>query len=84
MDTNILGLHWKLKISSISDLKNNLKLARDLSAHRSKGSMRLLALSLKHTYTYTWVYQNEKKNTHTWNFIGDVRGSNSKTVKKPK
>lgn len=78
MDANILGVHWKLKISSISDLKNKLKLTRDLSAHRSKGSMHLLALSLSSIHTHTRVYQKEKKNTHTWNFIGDVKGSNSK------
>lgn len=58
MDTNILGVHWKLKISSISDLKNKLKLTRDLSAHRSKGSMRLLAL--KHTHIQGFIKKKEK------------------------
>lgn len=64
MDTNILGVLWKLKISSISDLKNKLKLTRDLSAHRSKGSMHLLALSLKHTYTYKGLSKRKEKYTY--------------------
>lgn len=64
MDTNILGIHWKLKTSSISDLKNKLKLTRDLSAHRSKGSMRLLAISLKNTYTYKGLSKRKEKYTY--------------------
>lgn len=63
MDTNILGVLWKLKISSISDLKNKLKLTRDFSAHRSKGSMHLLALSL-HTYTYKGLSKRKEKYTY--------------------